>query len=149
MAVTGKIIGRRKIKKQFGDIGLNIIKDTHKEMLKIIIEMDADVKKTISTGGRSGKVYGKRKHQASAPGEAPKTDRGGLVAGFLFDVRGTKKNIIGRIRNISKYAAAVEFKPVGRGGRPFMRPLYNRWADKASKRLGVKIKRSIRKAVKR
>ena len=149
MAVDLQIKGRRKIKKQFGDIGLNIVKDANIEMLKIIVEMDADVKKTISTGSRSGKIYGKRRHQASAKGEAPKTDRGGLVAGFLFDVRNTKKNIIGRIRNISKYAAAVEFKPVSRGGRPFMRPLYERWADKASKRLGVKIKRSIRKSVRK
>ena len=147
MAVDVKIKGRRKIKKQFSNIGAIIVKDTNREMLKIITEMDADVKKTISTGGRSGKVYGKRRHQASAPGEAPKTDKGGLVAGFLFDVRGTKKNIIGRIRNISQYAAAVEFKPKSKGGRPFMRPLYERWESKASKRLGVKIKRSIRKAV--
>lgn len=36
----------------------------------------------LSTGARTGRIYKRRGvyHQASAPGEAPKTDRGGLVS---------------------------------------------------------------------
>jgi len=40
-------------------------------MTKLLVEMDADGKKSISGGGRSGKAYkrGKKLHIASAPGE--------------------------------------------------------------------------------
>jgi len=146
MVTKSVVIGDKAFSKRLKRISKTIPLDTKAQMLKLIVEMDADVKKTISGGGRSGRVYGKRGHQGSAPGEAPKTDMGGLVAGFNFDVKITPKQIIGQIRNISKYAAAVEFKPSSQGGRPFMRPLYNKWRKVASKRLMQATKSSIKKA---
>lgn len=146
MAIKSEVIGGNRFAKKLKKIGATIPINTKREMTKIVTEMDKDVKDTIQKGGRSGKIYGKRKHQASAPGEAPKTDRGGLVAGFNFDVKATKKLIIGRIRNISGHAAAVEFKPKSEGGRPFMRPLYKRWRKVASQRLRKAVKTSVRRA---
>jgi len=45
-------------------------------------------KKAIAKGGRSGRFYkrGKKVHQASAPGEYPKTDRGGLVSSIKVSI---------------------------------------------------------------
>ena len=146
MAIKSEVIGGKRFAKKLKKIGDTMPVNVKREMTKIITEMDKDVKDTIQKGGRSGKIDGKRKHQASAPGEAPKTDRGGLVKGFLFDVKATKKLIIGRIRNISDHAAAVEFKPKSQGGRPFMRPLYKRWRKVASKRLRMAVKTSVRRA---
>lgn len=52
----------------------------------------------INTGGRSGRIYkrGKgRTHQASAPGEPPKTDLGGLSASLGFDHLGPGRYVVG------------------------------------------------------
>ena len=140
-----KVFGAQGFQKKLKRLVVQAPIDTKKEMLKIIVEMDIDVKKTISRGSRSGRIYGKRKHQASARNEAPKTDGGGLVGGFLFDVKVVNKMVVGRIRNISDHAAAVEFKPKSKGGRPFMKPLYKRWRKIASRRLGAASRTTFKK----
>ena len=145
MATKTVVIGDKAFSRKLKKISVTVPINTKREMTKIITEMDSDVKKTIQKGGRSGRIYGKRRHQASAPGEAPKTDSGQLVAGFNFDVKVTNKKIIGQLRNISSHAAAVEFKPKADGGRPFMRPLFKKWRKIASKRLGFAVKSSIKK----
>ena len=50
--------------------------------------VQATAKKGISTGGRSGRIYDRGKgktHQASAPGEFPKTDYGALASSIAIE----------------------------------------------------------------
>jgi len=55
------------------------------------LKVQNDAKRSISTGARSGKIYARgngRVHQASARGEAPKTDHGTLVAHIAIEPGG-------------------------------------------------------------
>ena len=143
MAFSGKIIGGNKLKAKFAKIKTVAPSATKKAMTKILVDMDRDVKSTIQKGSRSGRIYGK--HRVSAPGEAPKIDTGVLASSFSFRSKGDKRQIVGTIENSAKHAKYLEFKPKSQGGRPFMRPLYNRWRERASKRLMITIKTTIRK----
>ncbi len=55
-----------------------------------LVEVHGDAQRTILRGSRSGRVYKKpkstRTHQASAPGEPPKTDSGRLVSSISIEV---------------------------------------------------------------
>lgn len=144
MAVTAQIKGIDRLRTRLMRMQSNITNQTQREMVGIITDMDRDVKETIQRGSRTGRIYGK--HQASAPGEPPKSDTGILASSFLFYTKATKRQVIGTIENIAEYAKYLEFKPKSSGGRPFMRPLYNRWRNEASKRLRLTIKTSIKRA---
>ena len=133
MAIEGKLIGLEGFKSKLKRIDGAVNRGAKMEMGKLIAEMHEEVVTTISRGGRSGRVYGN--HQASAPGEAPKTDTGELVASMRPSVLSTKRHIEGTISADAKHAAPLEFKPASRGGRPFMRPLYKRWRRRITKRL--------------
>ena len=113
----------------------------------VLVKMDADVKRTIQTGSRSGRIYRKSKrvlHQASAQGEAPKTDTGALVAGFYFGVTKDRLGVTGFLGNRATHAAPLEFKPESMGGRPFMNPLVKRWRDFIRKELNLDMRVMIR-----
>ncbi|MCK5644602.1 MAG: hypothetical protein KAJ19_27640 [Gammaproteobacteria bacterium] len=78
--------------------------------------------KKVQQGGRSGKTYTRRgvTHQASAPGEAPKTDTGTLVSSIFFKKKGFAVQVIANTPS----AARLEYGPRGDPGaaRPFLRP---------------------------
>jgi len=79
----------------------------------------------ISTGQRSGRVYRRGKsgrHQASAPGELPKSDSGELVSHFAAKPVTIEAGGLGiEVINDAPHAVHVEYKDEGAGGRPFMR----------------------------
>jgi hypothetical protein len=84
-------------------------------------------------GGRTGRIYGrggrikrgknagsfKRYHQASAPGEPPKTDLGFLAANIMPEAgEGLTASLVSQ----APYSAALEYGTVRNGGpRPFFR----------------------------
>lgn len=76
----------------------------------------------VQTGSRSGRIYrrGRKTHQASAPGEPPKTDTGALVRSMRVDHRpgtGRASFVVG-----AEYAARLEFGTAKMAARPFVRP---------------------------
>lgn len=78
----------------------------------------------LQKGGRSGAVYKRRgvTHQASAPGEPPKTDTGTLASATFWKMAGGNRLAVDIISN-TPYAPKLEFGPKGRPGeaRPYMR----------------------------
>lgn len=95
-------------------------------------------KQGIAKGPKTGKVYTQRfatsksgnvfaygsrpPHRASAPGEYPAADTGKLM-GSIHDpqeVSLTPTHLTIDIDANAAYAAALEFKPPERGGRPFL-----------------------------
>jgi hypothetical protein len=73
------------------------------------INIEADIKQSLQRGGRSGRVYkrGNVEHQASAPGEPPKTDLGALQSSYH---RRTSADGLGaEVYSDSAYALALEF----------------------------------------
>ncbi len=144
--IRGQILGGKAFKAKLERLNLSVFAEMKKTMITTITEMDEEVKKLIDGGARSGKIYkrtkGGKTHQASAPGEAPKSDYGDLKAGFNFDTKATSRQIIGNLRNISKHAKPLEYKPKARGGRPFMRPLFKKWLPIARERFSSALKRA-------
>ena len=145
--VDVKIIGRRKLNAQLKKMSNDLRNDLGIGMEHIIEQMKYDVESTIDTGARSGRIYkrGSRMHQASAPGEFPKTDTGELTASFYKEIQKKFNQVIGILGNDAPYAKAVEFKPASDGGRPFMRPTWKKWRDPASNFFKQIIKSSIKR----
>lgn len=142
------IIGLDKLLKDFKNFDKDVARIAGGEILKVVFEMDSYLKKSISQGARSGRVYNSSrsssvKHQASAIGELPKTDTGELVSGF--NINESKKNQ-GEIEyiNSAPYAKDLEYKPPSKGGRPFMRPALDKF-DIKFKQAGV---RALKEAIK-
>ncbi|MGL5116516.1 MAG: HK97-gp10 family putative phage morphogenesis protein, partial [Beijerinckiaceae bacterium] len=71
-----------------------------------------------------GRIYQKymprRSHQASAPGEAPATDTGTLIAGIVIDRTDVKRGRI-IIAATAPYAKALEYGTRKMAPRPFLR----------------------------
>lgn len=141
-----KVIGRTKLKNQLKEMGADLRSDLTKQMKTTMSQMDRDVKIGINTGARSGRVYrrGGRTGQRSAPGELPKTDTGDLVSKFSTNVRSTKRKIVGVLSNSSDHAVQLEFDLASKGGRPFMRPLWEKWRPLLTVKFVTVIRRSLR-----
>lgn len=151
MKVRAIITGREKISGKINLLTLGMATALKREISQILVQMDEEIKKNISSGVRSGRLYKRTKkgvmHQASAPGELPKTDRGGLIAGFSFDTIVSTHYVSGELRNAAPHAKSLEFKPAAAGGRPFMRPLFKKWNPIAKVRIENAIKNEVSKSI--
>lgn len=141
------IHGEEKLILKMERMKVELINSAAESLGRDLALLDSDAKQSVSQGSRSGRIY-KRKtvtHQASAPGEYPKTDRGFLVAGFLFNIRKTFTDVYGYLENRAAHAAAVEFKPISKGGRPFMRPLFKKWNGKIKDNIVMAMRNTIKR----
>ena len=132
-----RIIGGKRLQAKLSSLSAAVDLNNAKVMADLLTEVDSDAKKSIATGSRSGRIYtrGSVRHQASAPGEFPKTDTGNLIAGFIFYTQKISHKVVGTLENRSPHANALEFRPRSKGGRPFMRPIYKKWLPIAQRRL--------------
>ncbi len=106
--------------------------DVENEIVKALQEsasaLNGEYVKAIQRGARSGIIYppikGRRgkPHQASAPGEPPKTDMGELAQSFFMAV--DRPSLTMTVGNAAPHAGPLEFKPASKGGRPFMGPIF-------------------------
>ena len=142
-----KIIGLRKLESQFTEMSNDLRSDLTKQMVITLAQMNRDVKKGINTGGRTGRLYVRngKTRQRSAPGELPKTDTGDLVSKFDTKVKSGRNKVVGVLSNSSDHAVQLEFGSSLKGGRPFMRPLWNKWHSIIFARFQATIKLSLRK----
>lgn len=111
-----------------------------------VIEMDAYAKQHISGGGRSGRTYRRRSvtHQASAPGEFPKTDTGELVASLFFRVAANKLSaFFGTKLAKGKW---LEYGTSRMRARPWLRPTFKANVDKVTARVRAAVNEALRKA---
>ncbi|MBR2691781.1 MAG: hypothetical protein IKE42_28330 [Aquamicrobium sp.] len=111
-----------------------------------VVELDAYAKAKIQGGGRSGRVYRRRSvtHQASAPGEFPKTDIGQLVASLFFRVGGDKlRAFFGTRLNYGRY---LEYGTSNMLPRPWLRPTLRANADRIRERVSQAVREALKKA---
>jgi hypothetical protein len=99
----------------------------HEAVTKTGLWLHGDIIKRYQRGPASGRVYTKysprRRHQASAPWQAPQTDTGRLAGGMTFRQLPDGVEIVNRV----KYARALEYGHKYRTGqrilpRPAWRP---------------------------
>lgn len=101
------------------------------EIAGVILDMQADTTMKLQTGNRSGKIYKRGKnrlHQASAIGEFPKTDRGILVGSLFQKISKFSKKIEGIFGAKAKHGKWLEFKPAQEGGRPWLKPQFDKYS---------------------
>lgn len=104
-------------------------------------------KRKLGGGGKSGRTYRKygpsRIHRASAPGEAPATDTGGLVnSGFHELDEGALEVEIGFAKF---YAALLEYGTRMMAPRPFLLPTLEEWRSRISGVISKAIKARLSK----
>lgn len=89
-------------------------------------------KRRIQKGPASGRVYQKygprRAHQASAPGESPATDTGGLVNSGFHELDEPALEV--SIGFAKFYAAFLEYGTRLMAKRPFLLPTVEEWRSK-------------------
>lgn len=148
MTVKIKAYNDKRSIKRMEKLADDVVLSINRTLASSIIEMDSDIKTKIQTGSRSGRTYkrGLIRHKASAKNELPKTDTGKLVSGFMFKTPRRKGSVLrASLENRSAHAKYLEFKPKVNGGRPFMRPTFNKWKPIIAKRLSKLINKQINK----
>lgn len=120
-----------------------------KELARAVVQLDAYGKQKIQGGSRGGRVYRRRSvtHQASAPGEFPKTDTGQLVGSLFFRVASDKLSAVWG--TALAYGRYLEFGTSTMLSRPWLRPTFA--ANRADIEAGVNgaVREAIRQAVRR
>lgn len=107
------------LQKKFEEYPKELQSEVEKAQKVNAIDLQSTARKLVQRGARSGRWYKRRKimHQASAPGEPPKTDTGYLVnriRGFV------EHRFVAVLEAATKYARMLEFGTRKMGARPFM-----------------------------
>lgn len=107
---------------------LKALSEQTTKILKTIIataafRYDLDLKNEIRTGGRTGIIYkrGAKSHQASAPGEPPKADRGELVNSI--HIVSKNQGLTAEVKSKLPYAGALELGTSKVAARPAWLPV--------------------------
>lgn len=150
--MKAQLTGTAELKRALAEFGIN----ADKQLANIVRGTAQGVRlnaiKSIQRGPKTGRSYkrGKKTHIASAPGQPPANDFGGLANAIEADIKG--KNAVVGIRGgkktkptnekkksvtIEDYAIALEFGTQKMAARPFLfpalekeRPAWNRRLDK-------------------
>ena len=77
MRLMAKMEGVEAMRKRWRDLIEICPREASKSLQRFLVHITNDVKNAIRSGPKTGKIYGE--HQASAPGEAPAKDKGGLT----------------------------------------------------------------------
>ena len=107
-------------------MGKDVEGATARAITESLLHLDRHIKQNIQHGGRSGIIYKRGKnitHQASAPGEYPKTDTGELISRANFKLGIIERNrnrVRGEIGSAAPHAKYLEYKPAASGGRPWL-----------------------------
>lgn len=127
-----------------------IVQASIKDQLKVaMLAIKSTAVKKIQQGPASGRIYKKYKkdgggvsgyHQASAPGQPPMTDEGGLVASIQSKVYGWSAYVWTEL----DYGAYLEYGTANMEPRPWLRPSFEEHRDKIPKQFGDAIIKTIR-----
>lgn len=119
------VLGVESLSRKLKKLSENAKKELAKAVVKVAFKIEGDAKKLISQGSRSGATYKRRTvtHQASAPGEPPKTDRGGLVRNITteFSKSDRLEATVGS-RSNAPYGKYLELGTLRIKPRPWLKP---------------------------
>lgn len=92
-----------------------------KELARRATRMTTRIKRDLSKPG-TGRTYGRRRHRASAPGQAPAVDTGRLRASIANELGRDGRGLFARIGTNVDYAPHLELGTSKMAARPFLRP---------------------------
>ncbi|MBZ9674550.1 hypothetical protein [Mesorhizobium sp. ES1-1] len=136
--------GSDKLIKQLNQIPLQARAGIGNALAGSVVLLDAYAKQKIQGGGRAGRVYTRRtvSHQASAPGEFPKTDTGQLVSSLFFRVAADKLSaFFGTTLAHGRY---LEYGTSRMAARPWLRPTLKANASAITERVRNAVNEALR-----
>ncbi len=144
-AITVRVRNMGRLQAKVKKLPLDIQAATVMGLRDIAVPMEEDVKRSIRTGARTGKIV-KRYHparvvQASAPGEPPANDRGMLANSIEVDVDPVQFNLT--LSAAAPYAQELEYGTRHMLPRPFLRPALTRWRERIIAAIHNAIKRGL------
>lgn len=137
------VVGADRIIKKLNQLPMALQKPITDALEASAAEMHGFGVKSIQKSSGSGRTYkrGSRSHTASAPGEFPNTDTGALVNSGRWEVVSPLKVTWGFF---IKYAKWLELGTSRMLSRPFMRPTFNKYKDRATARVASAINSALR-----
>ncbi len=144
--------GAELLKRQLGQLTTETRNELRKAVAACAFKLEGNAKASIQRGGRTGRVYDRwfytdaqgrlrlggarsRAHQASAPGEPPKADRGGLAQNIstAFEDGGMAATVGSRAAAF--YGRLLELGTSKIAPRPWLLPAFMRLQGFISDRL--------------
>lgn len=124
--------------------------ELRKALLAAVLHIAAEAKKRILSGGKTGRVYKRRgvTHRASAAGESPANDTGGLVNSINASVNREGAELVGKVEAHKKSAAHLELGTSKMAARPFLFPAFESSKSWVQERLARAVRDAIRKGSK-
>ena len=143
--MSSEIVGIKAVNQKLLDIPRKSRVSVERAVVISGKQYETELKRAIQKGSRSGQIYKRRNvtHQASAPGEAPKTDTGRLVNSIdgVLDDKGLSFDIFSRL----SYARYLEFGTAKTKARPIWHPLFRKLSPQFTKIIGKSILSTIKK----
>jgi hypothetical protein len=141
---TIQVTGTKETQAAIAAFGREVSAEISKAVLATAVEALSDVRNAIESGPKTGREYkrGEKVHRASAPGEAPAADRGGLAPSTYINRIDRFTQAIGSRLD---YAFILEFGwgPSKEGTK---RPAWVPAAERAAPRLEKRLRRIIAQA---
>lgn len=153
MELDFKIEGLDRIQNATREMQESIALELNKALYASAKKVEAEAKRSIAAGGKTGRDYQKynprRVHTASAPGEAPASDTGRLANSINAypAVDGEATVVAGR--GTVKYAAMLEFGTRHIAARPFMFSALEKSKDWIRERLNKAVRTAAARSVRR
>lgn len=147
MKLTFKLENTRRLKKRLAAIGERAKIHVSEAIDKELLVTKSEAVRAIQRGTRSGRVYKRGKgrvHQASAPGEFPKTDRGRLVSSLFVERK--KSGLAGIMGSGVVYGKYLEYGTSRTRPRPWLRRTFRKRRPMMERRVRVAMLRSILEA---
>jgi hypothetical protein len=121
--------------------GANAEREIEKAVTATAFQVDAEIKRSIQRGPKTGRTYrrGTTSHQASAPGEAPATDRGALVSSITFR---KITPLTSQVESRLDYASYLEFGTQFIAPRPAWLPAIEKAQPDFARRVADAIRRA-------
>lgn len=145
MSANMEIIGLEKLTKKLLKLPAEATASVKTEILKGAVLVESEAKRSIQRGVKSGRTYrrGGIVHRASAPGEAPATDRGALVRSISHQVFAAGLEILVGTR--IKYGSALEFGTSKISPRPWLFPAFKKYQKSIVAAISSALKNIVRK----
>jgi hypothetical protein len=112
--------------------------------------IQAGMKRRITQGGKSGRLYqrGRKQHQASAPGEPPASDTGALANSIVARISKSDADYAeSETGPTMAYDEALEFGASRMAARPYARPTLDEDADQIQAAIEAALQRALQRAM--
>jgi len=135
-----------RLMKKLSKLPLDVRSGIGRALAVSVMQVDAYAKQKIQGGGRGGRTYRRRgiSHQASAPGEFPKTDSGQLVSSLFFRVGADKLSAF--FGTMLAYGRYLEFGTSQMQPRPWLRSSLKANAADISGRIRTAVAEALRRS---